>query len=96
MSEVKWIARNPDQDDSRTGWYKCLNCGELGFDEAFCPKCGEGAMEVVADLRSQLSEARALITDIDNTWPLHGASQGILSRIAALKLPPSKKQGGGG
>lgn len=57
MSNITWVPRTPDEDDSRHGWYKCDNCGELGFSDGFCPKCGEGAKEIVATLRTRIEKA---------------------------------------
>lgn len=64
---IEWVPKIPDEDDPSKGWYKCENCGELGFDDPWCPKCGEGAKERIASLESDLVAERERVRELEQT-----------------------------
>lgn len=85
---IVWNKKTPDADDPRDGWYSCGNCLELGFDEPWCPKCGEGAKEVIAFIRKELAQVKA---ECEEQARLNGMGS---SREAALmaKLERAEKE----
>lgn len=73
MSMIKLRAKDPDEGEGNR--YQCGNCGEVGFDDPFCPKCGEGAKEVVAAKDAEIARLKAREVDLLNQVMAGGREQ---------------------